>query len=1093
MNHANNQKRIYQNNIPPSSVIDLTRENASKAVNSYYSISPSKKQPRPETINESTDTRPQKRNKIEQVQEHRPFFQSVMHLSSNREILPLPRTPTQTSIGTQSCVLPNNPILPLPLNYSQYVPHSQSFNMSSTLNGLNGLDQPYNIGMINPTVIQTPPLASNPSPNSFSSTSSRSPNQSSQEIIDLTNDSSDDNDCVIDEQETNRDVCWGMIDTELIILYPRPCSDGKGEEEVKLRREWGEKQEIRVIKDHDYEFGVVEKKLAGILIPLMDDNIVWTEATIPKNWPPAAISIPLHIVLYGHPLNTKVVSTHLSERGVFLIDPIVYNVETRYSNPHNLSGNAYQNKISQKIYKGYSGGSFGTTTRSSEDIKNKMNKVFNSLMTADNMPTLDPDKRLTTTLYKHQKQALYFLVQREQYNDFTNDQTNKMMSLWRTRISAGRHIVYYNIVTKSEVYEKPVQMRGGIIADDMGLGKTIQMIALILRTQKDAEEFVKKPTEVSTVKTSNISESSSSSIQSADDDNSIGSLKSKGTLIICPLSTVANWEEQLVNHVQKEALKVYVYHGGSRTSDPSDLIDYDVVITTYNVSGTEFSKQSKSQKNQQSKNASDDSQINVVNDSEPANSPTTSALQQIHWFRIILDEAHIIKDVTTVQSKAACSLKAERRWCLTGTPIQNKVEDLFALIKFLHMDPFHDKEKWKQYILRPIKSIDPDGINRLQTLMKCITLRRTKTLNGKSLLSLPPRNDHIRYLELSDHERKLYEKMYNYQSERVRKYTEENNIMRHYVNILQSILRLRQICAHYSLVKESDIPEDLDEEIVNEGLTSKRASMLLSIVRDSAMDQCGFCLQELVQPVVVTRCEHLFCIECANKSINNLPSLTSITISSESTNCPICGLKLFSNDVCEINDSKDLENDHITRSEREKNVHSTKVKALIEDLVQAKEDGVKSVVFSQWTKMLDLIEDALKENDIIFTRLDGTMSRSERTQNMDTFKHQNKVSVILVSLKAGGVGLNLTAAQRAYLMDPFWNPSVENQAIDRIHRLGQTCAVDTIRFIIKNSIEEGILQLQERKLRLAELTLSEKLSKQDITRHRLEDLKVLFK
>jgi SNF2 family DNA or RNA helicase len=276
------------------------------------------------------------------------------------------------------------------------------------------------------------------------------------------------------------------------------------------------------------------------------------------------------------------------------------------------------------------------------------------------------------------------------------------------------------------------------------------------------------------------------------------------------------------------------------------------------------------------------------------------------------------------------------------------------------MDPFNLKENWKLYIMRPIKSIDPVGISRLQTLMKCITLRRTKTFNGKALLSLPPRNDHIRYLELSDHERKLYDKIYHSQAERIRKYAEENNIMRHYVNILQSLLRLRQICAHYSLVKESDIPEDLEEEIVNKGLTPTRALMLLRIVRDSGVDQCGSCLQELVQPVVVTRCEHLFCIECANKNMSKLLNTSGVTTSSGdqevSSDCPICGLKLFSCDVCEINDSEDLENDHITRSEGEKKIHSTKVKALIEDLVQAKEDSVKSVVFSQWTKMLDLIE-----------------------------------------------------------------------------------------------------------------------------------------
>src|SRR3954454_20399192 len=104
----------------------------------------------------------------------------------------------------------------------------------------------------------------------------------------------------------------------------------------------------------------------------------------------------------------------------------------------------------------------------------------------------------------------------------------------------------------------------------MGLGKTIQMIALILSTQKEAEDFVKKPTAVS-ANTSNSSESSSSSFILSEDENSIGNLKSKGTLIICPLSTVANWEEQLINHVQEGALTVYVYHGGARISDPSHL------------------------------------------------------------------------------------------------------------------------------------------------------------------------------------------------------------------------------------------------------------------------------------------------------------------------------------------------------------------------------------------------------------------------------------------------------------------------------------------------------------------------------------------
>ncbi|KAF9195988.1 hypothetical protein BGZ49_002924 [Haplosporangium sp. Z 27] len=121
------------------------------------------------------------------------------------------------------------------------------------------------------------------------------------------------------------------------------------------------------------------------------------------------------------------------------------------------------------------------------------------------------------------------------------------------------------------------------------------------------------------------------------------------------------------------------------------------------------------------------------------------------------------------------------------------------------------------------------------------------------------------------------------------------------------------------------------------------------------------------------------------------------------------------------------------------------------------------------------------------------MQRSDRTVALSDFKEKPEIGVILISLKAGGVGLNLTSAQRVYLMDPHWNPAVESQAIDRIHRLGQTKPVDVIRFIIKESIEENILDLQKRKAELSDMTFSEKLSKQEVLKRRLEDLRCLFR
>ena len=160
---------------------------------------------------------------------------------------------------------------------------------------------------------------------------------------------------------------------------------------------------------------------------------------------------------------------------------------------------------------------------------------------------------------------------------------------------------------------------------------------------------------------------------------------------------------------------------------------------------------------------------------------------------------------------------------------------------------------------------------------------------------------------------------------------------------------------------------------------------------------------------------------------------------------------------------------------------STKIRALIEDLVITRqstldkgEPAVKSIVFSQWTAVLDLLQSPLTDAGFRFARLDGRMRRPERQAALTLFKTDPTCNVLLLSLKAGGVGLNLTAANRVYIMEPYWNPAVEQQAIDRVHRLGQTRVVHTIRFIAKGTIEDNILELQKRKTKLAEMAFKEK-------------------
>jgi len=277
---------------------------------------------------------------------------------------------------------------------------------------------------------------------------------------------------------------------------------------------------------------------------------------------------------------------------------------------------------------------------------------------------------------------------------------------------------------------------------------------------------------------------------------------------------------------------------------------------------------------------------------------------------------------------------------------------------------------------------------------------------------------------------------------------------------------------------------------------------------------------------VLTRCQHLFCIDCYRNCI--CPGWPNVSADVKRS-CSACQTGLSPSDAVEVkpdfNVDTTAKKKPVKREKRQKGMAidkfhpSTKVKALLGDLAQFSRtnpfsvnyepesvelqmvddkgndlgDGiVKTVVFSQWTSMLDKIEDALETAGICYDRLDGTMKRDERARAMDSLKYDPRCEVLLVSLKAGGVGLNLTAAQRVYLMDPYWNPAVENQAVDRIHRLGQTRPVTTVKLIIENSIEARLLEVQRKKTELANMTLGQGFSKADMLHRRMEELHQLL-
>ncbi|XP_041482549.1 helicase-like transcription factor isoform X2 [Lytechinus variegatus] len=545
----------------------------------------------------------------------------------------------------------------------------------------------------------------------------------------------------------------------------------------------------------------------------------------------------------------------------------------------------------------------------------------------------------------------------------------------------------------------------------------------------------------------------------------VGNGDAKGprtTLIVCPLSVLSNWIDQFSEHVSDEAqVNVCLYYGAEKKKLKADYLkQQDVVITTYNTMAAEY--KAKKEK---------------------------STLQKVEWLRIVLDEAHTIRNHGTLQTQAAHALTSKCRWALTGTPIQNSIKDLWSLIAFLGLEPFKSNHTWWQRIIgRPIANNDSAGIDRVRKLMNTLALRRMKSqkLNGKPLVDLPARNVVLQYVDFSDDEKEVYKTMEKDGRLAVSKYFQQGTVLDHYGDILAILMRLRQLCCHPALCAKAaanlchatDVSEKTDEE------KAQLVATLVSFLSQGADEECCICLESIQDPVI-TRCAHVFCQRCIGEVIIS---------EKERARCPLCRHPVSRESLVHVpKDRSDTGNE-----DTEGEWHSSaKVDALMECLLtqRAADKTTKSVVVSQFTSFLDLLKKPLSEKGFKFTRLDGSMSRVARTEAIREFSSDDPDSpqVFLLSLKAGGVGLNLTAASRLYLLDPAWNPACEEQCFDRCHRLGQTKDVTITKFLVRNSVEEAMLQLQEKKRQLMKSVFDgKKQTPEERRQNRVRDIKILM-
>ncbi|KAF7350506.1 putative ATP-dependent helicase C23E6.02 [Mycena venus] len=755
--------------------------------------------------------------------------------------------------------------------------------------------------------------------------------------------------------------------------------------------------------------------------------------------------------------------------------------------------------------------------------------------------------------------------------------------------------------------EKIKTIKGGCLADEMGLGKTVQMIACMCKNPSDDPAC-------------------------------------KTTLIIAPLALLGQWKQEISNKTNAD-WKVLIYHGSQKPKKKADLLQYDVVLTTFSTMALEwpdYEAEAKKKEKAKRKKPADDF-IATDSDDSGSDRPKTKGkkarglLFQVDFYRVVLDEAHNIRNKRTRVSRAVTDLNAKYRWCLTATPIVNSLLDCYGYIRFLKIRPWYDWQEYNGHVTKYEKKNPQLAVTRLQAILNLYQMRRTKTtlLDGKRLIELPEKTVELVSLEFSQEERDIYDQVEKMQQAKFNRFLRAGTVLKNYASVLVLLLRLRQLCSHPALIQENgthflaadevDDPEEYRNDLSRARVVmskdwvqkmkekfKERALSRMQAERQSQdavaeVEDCPICFDALTS-AVVTACGHEFCKDCLENVLEApLPEQAGNgndhRYKADERPCPacrspICSEKLFPSAAFEptdkdlqgdadaddddsdiemldakpakaiskgkgkakatrparkasgrkfmVLDSSDVEgeaeqdsasedsdmSDFIVESdedEEEKDARlvmknkrlgkrraiktivdsddeiveapeereilfgkkprlskaevklmprflpSTKMKAMMEVLQKLAEDhpDEKTLIVSQWTGCLNIVSDYLTENGILHVKYQGDMTTSKREQAVQHFMSKDKARVMLMSLKCGGVGLNLTRANNVISLDLGWSPAIDQQAFDRVHRLGQHRKVIVKRMVIANTVEDRILALQERKQSLADGSLGE--------------------
>ncbi|KAF1914292.1 SNF2 family N-terminal domain-containing protein [Ampelomyces quisqualis] len=706
--------------------------------------------------------------------------------------------------------------------------------------------------------------------------------------------------------------------------------------------------------------------------------------------------------------------------------------------------------------------------------------------------------------------------------------------------------------------------KGGILADEMGLGKTVQALALICA----------RPSQNPLCKT---------------------------TLIIAPVALMRQWEKEIAHHVKdRHRLSVYLYWGNGKKADFNLLRQYDVVLTTFGTLTSEFK-----QKDSRRETTLHERELNEPGFRRKPREKLGILGHECMWYRIIIDEAHMIKNRNSIQSKATVDLQARFRLCLTGTPMMNSIDELFPLLRFLQTGRYVDWKLFSFEIAKPAKhqnqATRDRAMNRVQILLKGVMLRRQKKseVDGKPILNLPAKHTLNDNVEFDDDEMAIYKALEAKSQIQLNKYLKQNSMSANYACILVLLLRLRQACCHPHLI--TDLSQPATEGIAEDDLLERARHLSDDVVRrltEAEAFECPICLEADPNPTIIIPCGHTCCGTCVQKVLDPSNRGQDGNDERSTAKCPQCrgelraklitDYKHFCKVYCperlasedrvveeesdsdadsdddEYDDgvddkgnlagfvvsdgeeseqdftSEDIESDFASRgnsarptsqgvakktkskgkararpkkslaqlkkeSQRSKEakkqylrrlkktwIPSAKIIKTVELLTNIRENDPtdKTLIFSQFTSLLDLVEVPLMHEKFKYQRYDGSMTMEARADAVEAFM-EGPDNIMLVSLKAGNAGLNLWRASQVILLDPFWNPFVEEQAVDRAHRMPQEREVFVHRVLVPETVEDRICALQEKKREIIGAALDENASK-GLARLNIQELKYLF-